>query len=127
MFELHRIRQLSYLPNLPCFRLMLLLCLDWLGVAILLPMFGHVRMYPNKKSKYDINMFLISFSCKKSRSLDTYIKHWQTIYLICYIVHNNRCLCTTIIHWCKTVITLLPRSIPDFKFYSCVVQTNRLC
>lgn len=53
-------------------------------------------------------------------------KTWHLTHLICYIIHNNGCLGTSVVHGSQTMVALLTSCVPNFKLDCCVVQTYRL-
>lgn len=47
-------------------------------------------------------------------------------HLVCYVVHHDGCLGTSVVHGGQTVVALLAGRVPDFKLDRRVVQAHRL-
>lgn len=54
------------------------------------------------------------------------LKHKNQSYLASNVIYDYGCLGTTVIHWRKTVVTLLSSCIPYFKLNCRIVNSHRL-
>jgi hypothetical protein len=51
----------------------------------------------------------------------------DVLYLFCDVIHNDSCLCTSVVHGCQAMVPLLTRRIPYLKFEFLVVYAHGLC
>jgi hypothetical protein len=68
----------------------------------------------------------ISMSSTYIQSVKKDGKESESTYNICYVINNDSCSSTSIVHWGQTVVSFLPSCIPNFKLHRYIIHSQCL-